>query len=609
MRKIGLFLLIFILMLSFNIKNVYAEDKIIKDCLIELNSSVPLEIDGYTITESNLDRTKTGLYSITYKDKESKLYTRQVIVIPKVTKDDLNNVFETKTSLINTEYEILNSCKCFGGIVYLLQVNRYDNMLCLVKEDSVIFSDIFNYFTHPQNSTCMYYESQNDLLLVGGEREIVSFGHNIFYVSFNSNLELTYKQIRLSEKNQFVYNMYKNDKSYYFLCGLDGAAVGLIYETDDFDIVVIKTDSDYTRYEILPLTQEGVDNYIGSCIYNNKIVVLKSYNDNNNYELSLVNSDLSYKNVDIDFDNTYQYFDVLYRNNLIHIIGSNSNNLKVFTFDDSLNLISNNTYDIKNITNFITLDNSDYFYIGYEDINTSNLNIININNDSYTIINTLYSLSNKKLINTRDSFHVQNGLSIDEILFHDIKVDNNILNIDEESTLNPSNINTDNIKLEYGLYEVYVKFDLFDYELYYTDLYLTDILTDIANYNVYSKGYKPTSNSKIYVNDLEVDSNYIFNEIGDYKITLKGNNVDDLTYRIEIKDLSYNLVDNLYDTNINYTITNTSKDISKISINNIQTIENLNQENYNSKLWYLMIPVASTSLSGILLFMVGKKKI
>lgn len=590
----GIFVIVsFILITSpFKAQNT---EMMLKDKIYLIGTDVEYQND-LRLVSTNVDKNRTGTYFATYTDDKYN-YIEKIII---TSLDELQKgIGETKL-LLDKEVEEFDIMKgiSYQNAIYLLCRNHYYYFVTKIS-DRIEYSDELLRCTNGSITDITIDEEKEMLVYVGTYSNDTL---DIYVGNMNLNLKTFKKRYIVgSDMDTGRYITSFNGVSY--IAGETNSNDGIFsHDKNGSDTYVISLDSgnlqikDY--YDLGERNNETVSLFkrCGDYFY-----LIKSYSNDLYVETSITRFDIDFNELEknylptcypITIVNETSLGDTLYLN--YKTIDQEKNqcykyeNNKLLKYAEDLDFI---TIDLNNI---FTIDN-DNLILNYND-----------NNISYQIESDISNLMvvGSKIIYLKD--HHLKCFDYDYILSLDTKIDLTPLNdktgkikyLDDSITfINQNHFGNYPIRLHYEtlLFDVIIKKDI-----------NVKLDTSIMNENTYTTGLLLTFNGLCNINGERIDSGYIINDVGRYKIDFEDVNHNITTYYINIENMeleSINMMDNPKISSTNYQNINNDN----LVINQEATANKIIEKNYNSSLWYILIP-SSICLLGVTLYLtIGKK--
>lgn len=585
--------------------------------LIICGDNPSLDVDGYKLVETNVNFNQEGLYNAVYKNEQTNTLENRIIeVVNQKTLEEGFNFIKQENSTYYADYEIKKSISTPYGIAligiknnkcyYLLETNGTLKNYILGTVDTLSVTEL------------IYDEESN--YVFGYGYQLINDQTNIFIVSFNEDgICMMRKSYGGTGVDQALKMIIKENSL--ILCGKTTSSDGVFSHTSNQEDSFILSINKYTgnTLQYLDLGVEGND-YIDQMIYLDNLYVIRHYylfNTpcykiialNQNFEIikeNYINENtmMISKGIDTKDDKIYLLYDV-YKNNLNKMVSC------LYEVDKDLNVILINTYNEAQTTTYGL--NTDYnvirtLYHNYqtketylrfimeEEIKAIKLCDEKIESAYFAGSNTIHLLTNNQI-----KIYTFNTLSLEDntAIIPKVNYNNEQLNYNKNKSTDFYNHSL------YGTYHLELYYELNEFDILYNkDLEIKQDL-NIKTDNQYNLGLKLSFNAIGYLNDQQIESNFIITTPGEYKLDLIGYQNIKNTYVFKVVDLSVEKQEIDY---YNYTLEIPKIDENKqLTIINVPTNNELKDDDYQKNLWYLLIPFLVFSVILIIYLKLRKK--
>lgn len=612
---------------------VFAEsdENILKPLIVEVDTDIKeiINYENYVIVFNDVNVKKSGTYKIIYKNIHSNEEVEKTIyVIERDQKTFFSEELIYQEETIDDTYEI--------GDVF----NYLDNPNCLYN---YYYSTLgFNNYLNGEWNQNIHYNHTVSLRTKGqiidayvNDDQVIMIGTDINDMNGKKNTCIYTRTAKISKQVDITENGLDNpscvaaNNKYYFIAGttnvsnelLQGKREGIdsyvaVVNRETKDIINVsmvqqKEDDSisemvyYNNY--LYLIQENNTNTIrvlkmdifGNVIKENKIELFYEYHNlkfkmfNNKMYLSYstydyekmdyiniinsINEELEIVEINKDYQNGSQIVDFEIDDELVFVLLTNKNNkcFEYLIYDQNNSLLGkySSTKELKvaglgsnNVIIGTSLDNKT---LKYYQINS----LIKVKEPSDKLYYNLSKENNETKIN--EYLYIINGKKIKH---------------DEKSNLN-YNLNL------FGNYSLTYHFSS-DMELYLERNIRVMPFIGALNEENYDIGLCIVGNGTLYVNNMLVEGDYIFNDIGEYEIKLVGKNNEIEHYKISVSDLSVKFNELIYEKEMEPVIDKTT-DLSNIVID--KTFTEKTEINNNKKTTTLFYLIPAITLGVVLL--------
>lgn len=628
MKKILFIVLIVLGMISFNKIKFHAEDyNMLKKLFIVSGSYDTLDYPGFKLMESDINYYKEGLYFATYKeDVTDRIFKREIEVVSSnvFLKSGIKNVNLKEEYCIKEGAIIKRVCTTGCNIlVYEKEETVYLEFIYSnsTKEIEIFKRDVFTFVD------MVYCKTNNKLYLIGN---LYKDSLDVYLAEYSLNGDLEKETVFKGSDVDYVTNIHiVNDNI--FLTGYTSSSdedfSHTAYSSDSY---ILKVDlNTFEKIDYLDLGEEGID-YIESSCYVDGLYVIKHYYDSglhlvrvykfdnylnevNNIFLGTISyiSDVAFK----EYNNELYYFCRMYDEELnddVSVLYKLTKNLikkKLDTYYDKyalakdLNIVNGEisllytSYSIdENYPTYIrivtdkelkfTLDNRIYDYCYFNELGNLDLlydNTLKCFEYSLVYANTLGSFTSDEDINP-------------------VVMCNNTKVCQDEYLSNTFFDNT-----MFGVYNLtyYYKFDFFDL-VFRKDIVVSDEIK-IDSSNIYTKGLILTFRGKGYLNNRLIESGYIIDEIGEYELKVIGYLDKTLIYDFKVvENNSFKEEQEINNYELSVTV-NQQEQLDNIKINSHNIINEIVEDNYENKIWYIIIPICTLVVTVSTFMFIGRK--
>lgn len=536
MRKIIIPLLLIIFFLFFN--KAYANGNTIEKVYIELGigDSNMLEIEGYRKLSGEVDFMREGNYLVKYINDDNELKTVEYIIVQEV-ENGYNEVefIESKKINLPTDYQMVGIEYITNNDFYIIcnyqnpldieqdhemaSVLYYENNLlkwkyhynnysrvdsfCLLYDAIVILTENYNIDNNYIRTASVIVINKDKIATIKEYSEEGSI-NPIGIVSLNENIYMAYRK-STSEFNLYKLNIDLNELSKKTI--IDDNILYISSMKTNFDTICL-----LCTYNVKPYTGKNNNSVVYYDESLNKFSeqeITSSSNLASEYYVSPYFTALIYETTLYEGPKVIKKSSNNFSSSLLNITG----NLKVIcSLQNSLYLLNYNNELIKGI---IKVDESgDVFYYEYEYVHNGTIFINEFNNEKYITIN-----NGKKIEVIKIHLFEKNTKSY-ETSYQEIKQNNIIVDFNFVT----KKLYNKKSSSKFGLYK-----DVFVYEdgnvrYFLYDTIYTKLVTNVIENEIYQKSHTITFNGDGILNDKEIKSPYVLNDIGSYLLIIKGEN-------------------------------------------------------------------------------------
>lgn len=628
MKKIIFLLFVIFSLICFFKTNISAREyNMLKKLYIVSGSSDTLNYPGYNLIESDVNYNVPGIYTALYQeDITERIFTREIEV---VSSDVLLNNGVKSVSL-KEEHSIDNSiilkrtytssCDIFvyeeEGYVKLLF--KYDDSSVIV---SLFDSSIFGFID------LVYVQESNKLYLTGS---IFTDSLDIYIAEYSLNGSLNKERIIKGNNVDNVTNIHVINQ-YLYLVGYttssNGDFIHTSYKEDSFVLQLDVNSFEIVNY--LNLGETGID-YIKSSVYFDALYLVKHYFISGVpvCKIIVINDHLEVINteslgtvthvVDAAFkvsNNAIFYFCSIYDETLnddISTLYQISKDLKIKKIDSYYDELSI-PIDLNIVGNEISLL---YSSMSKEENYPTYIRIISEKTLKFILDNRIYDRCYFNELGNLDLIYDEKLKSYEYSLVYASSLGTESLdkNIEPVIMYNNKQVKEDKYLSDvyydmdtFGTYTLtyYYKFDFFDLVLRKKINVDHEITVDSGN--SYYKGLILNFKGKGYLNNNIIESGYIVNDVGNYELRVMGydnevliynfNVVDDSTFKEEliISEISLNME------------LKEQEEKENIILENNKIDNKIIEKNYESNIWYIIIPILTLLISITTFTFIGRK--
>lgn len=323
----------------------------------------------------------------------------------------------------------------------------------------------------------------------------------IFMARFDYSFMNTDVVLIGNEGSNYIYDVIKfNDKIYFYAYVTGNGFYSFRNSNDGYCIIIFDERFEMIDYYEIDY-KSGLSSFV---IYNENIYFCNK----------------AYEKTNIDFYKVYlDYINYEFSYNTVYYL---ENNIKIFysSYENKLAI-----FEIININDinylYVTVYQDDEKIYQYIKEVGSSFKFINGN-----LADTVVFCSSKEQIEISEIIYIK--LNKGYCLFNDVLVEGVAEGIEE---------------IKYGLYDVYVKYEYKDLQLYVREEYLINPEINVRNNEIYDLNLEIQSNGKCKLNNKEIENNYKITEEGTYLIELYGPNVVSY-YTFVVKKISDDFVEN-----------------------------------------------------------------
>ena len=630
MKKISIFLLMFVLVMSFMMPNVFAFDDtdITKTLIVRqgTNLSNKLEYPGYKIIENNVDSNVIGEYQVVYESLETNTQLVKKVVVES---EDQTFFVEQKTidSKLNHlyQFELISSTNVTEDdyIVTTKATHKSTNAQSLylfyVKDDKLDTS-YFALYLQKQSIVDVIYNPLKDEMIsivTGPNNFDGNLDFELYIRKLNNQIMGTYKyndprndiaesailvknnlvisgysiDDKTKEKDSFiaVYDAYTYDLKNFFIYSKEGDDEFIdLYTKDNYLYALRKTNENYAicKIDIFGnLHQETQMNFLYDAQYIKKV--------NNNNVCFLMNvynySYLDYEQVVYQIDDEMNVIEIdKYYDSQKKLVDVFINNEKIaYLLIDKQN--GDSYYQLKKRENneVVISKNLDFTSEQLQFTNTFSPNIITCNSDLELSFKTF------------------------DYLYLPSKIDNTIIY---------DNLNNNIIECNYKEHHIGIKEEeqtnFSSFGSYKRTYYLNDKLQYLQDITVYVPYFSGVEEGKIYdvgvqlfpngtasLNGVYIEHGHVINDVGEYELMVKGIN-ETKTIKFTVSNLSCcntpieegkNHLTNFLELEENGK--NFDQDTTKITSNLNLNDQPVKKKNFDSTVLFYIMPVLAAGVA------------
>lgn len=629
MRKISIFLLMFVLVMSFMMPNVLAFDDtdITKTLIVRqgTNLSNKLEYPGYKIIENNVDSNVIGEYQVVYESLETNTQLVKKVVVES---EDQTFFVEQKTmdSKLNHlyQFELISSTNVTEDdyIVTTKATHKSTNAQSLylfyIKDDKLDTS-YFALYLQKQSIVDVIYNPLKDEMIsivTGPNNFNGNLDFELYIRKLNNQIMGTYKyndprndiaesailvknnlvisgysiDDKTKEKDSFiaVYDAYTYDLKNFFIYSKEGDDEFIdLYTKDNYLYALRKTNDNYSicKIDIFGnLHQETQMNFLYDAQY------IKKVNNNVCFLMNVYNySYLDYEQVVYQMDDEMNIIEIdKYYDSQKKLVDVFINNEKIaYLLIDKQN--GDSYYQLKKRENneVVISKNLDFTSEQLQFTNTFSPNIITCNPDlelSFKTFNYLYFPS---------------------------KIDNTIIYDDLNNNIIECNYKEHHIGIKEEEQTNFPSFGSYKRTYYLNDKlqYLQDITVYVPYFSgveegkIYDVGVQLFPNGTASLNGVYIENGHVINDVGEYELMVKGIN-ETKTIKFTVSNLSCcntpieegkNHLTNFLELEENDK--NFDQDTTKITSNLNLNDQPVKKKNFDSTVLFYIMPVLAAGVA------------
>jgi hypothetical protein len=593
-----------------------------------------IQYQNYIIVNNEVNTEKAGIYKIVYRhidtnkevikevhviNKDQKAYFIEKLVYEESTEEDkyvVSEVFNFQNRT-NTIYNYYSTRTGFNNFMNGEISNNefYNNTISLYTKGEIIDTGIY----------------ENECFMVG--TDIDSFYGNKIVCIYTKNTNIS-KTIELDIEGNIIPTCIAGNDKYYYIAGYTNETNDFFKEkrkgNDSFVILLNRETNKIMDITMLPLNDD--DEIIDIVYFDNYLYLMQENNGNSirmvkldifgnlinestidlkygfyNPKLKVIDGKIYFAYCKYDYDTRDYVNEINLLNkdlNIVGILNKYHNGRKIIDFYVKDDLIYILTEKHKNNCGYqyLIYDYSSNLLGKFESSSDDLILGLGLNNEivalsqdkkqlKYYRVNSLIKMNDPTNIIYSNLTNEQNELNITNYKY---LINGNIIKHDEKSQLEyNSNL--------FGNYLMKYYFDdVFEYYVHKVTKVMPFIgAIDQENYDL---GLTISGNGTLYVNNMLIENNYVFNETGNYEIKLVGKDNLVETYNITISDLSVKFDDikkeDYIDVDYIYQEYKENVNIEKTFIEKSD-----NQSNKKSSVFFYLVPAMTLGI----VFLIIKK--